>query len=371
MKPDREEDAPMAFSVLAINPGSTSTKLARFEGEACVWQDVLRHTAEELAPFGAVAEQLDFRMDLVRAALAAHDGEGVRLDAVVGRGGIIDPLPGGTYRVGPALVERLKLGRPWDHPSNLGGVLAFVLAESRGIPAFIVDPVSVDEMAPEAKVTGLPELVKPSLLHALNVKAMVRRAARDLGRSWDALNCVVVHLGGGVSVVAHRRGKAVDVNSANEWGPFSLDRAGGLPVGDFARLCFSGRYSEGDIRRKLTSGGGLRAYIGTNDMIEVNRRVEAGDEEAALYRRAMAWQIAKEVGAQAVSIGEPVDAVVFTGGIANDGGFIRMLQERVQWIAPCLVYPGEDELLALAQGALRVLRGEEEARDYTASVLRS
>lgn len=186
----------MAFSVLTINPGSTSTKLARFEDEACVWQDVLRHAAEELAPFGAVSEQLDFRLGLVRSALAAHDGETVRLDAVVGRGGIIDPLPGGTYRVDPVLVDRLRLGRPWDHPSNLGGVLAFSLAEPLGIPAFIVDPVCVDEMAPEAKITGLPELPRPSLLHALNVKAMVRRAARDLEKPWNEINCVVVHLGG-------------------------------------------------------------------------------------------------------------------------------------------------------------------------------
>ena len=360
----------MTFSILTINPGSTSTKLARFEGEVCVWKDTLRHAMEELAVFGAVADQFDFRMQHIRSALAAHDGEDVHLDAVVGRGGIIDPVPGGTYRVDPSLVQRLRLGRPWDHPSNLGGVLAFALAESWGAPAFIVDPVSVDEMMPEAKVTGLPELVKPSFLHALNVKAMVRRAARELGKPWDAVNCVVAHLGGGVSVVAHRKGRAVDVNSANEWGPFSLDRVGGLPVGDFVRLCFSGRYSEGEVRRKLTSGGGLRAYVGTNDMLEVNRRVEAGDEEAALYRRAMVWQIAKEIGAQAVSIGESVDAIVFTGGIANDGGFIRMLQERVQWIAPCLVYPGEDELLALAQGGLRVLRGEETARDYASSVIR-
>lgn len=360
----------MAFSVLTINPGSTSTKLARFEDETCVWQDVLRHSAEELAPFESVSEQLDFRMELVRSVLAAHDGQEVRLDAVAGRGGIIEPLPGGTYRVDPSLVERLKLGRPWDHPSNLGGVLAYDLAESRGISAFIVDPVCVDEMAPEAKVTGLPALLKPSLLHALNVKATVRRAARDLGKNWDALNCVVVHLGGGLSVVAHRRGKAVDVNSANECGPFGMDRAGGLPVGDFARLCYSGQYSEGDVRRKLTSGGGLRAYLGTGDMLEVNRRIDSGDAEAAFYRRAMAWQIAREIGAQAVSLGEPVDAILFTGGIAYDAGFVRLLQERVQWIAPCLVYPGEDELLALAQGALRVLRGEEKARNYTESVIR-
>ena len=360
----------MAFSVLTINPGSTSTKLARFEDEVCVWQDALRHTPEELAPFASVAEQFDFRLGLVRSALAFHDGEAIRLDAVVGRGGIIDPLPGGTYRVDPALVDRLKLGRPWDHAANLGGVLAFALAEPRGIPAFIVDPVSVDEMAPEAKVTGLPELPKPSSLHALNVKATVRRAARELGKPWDALNCVVAHLGGGVSVVAHKRGRAVDVNSAHEWGPFSLDRAGGLPVGDFVRLCYSGQYSEGDIRRKLNSGGGLRAYVGTSDMREVNRRIDAGDERAAFYRRAMVWQISKEIGAQAVSLGEPLDAILFTGGLAHDAAFIRMIQERVQWIAPCLVYPGEDELLALAQGALRVLKGEEQARDYASSVLR-
>ncbi|NLL36628.1 MAG: butyrate kinase [Fretibacterium sp.] len=361
----------MAFSILALNPGSTSTKVARYEDDVLLWQDTLRHTPEELAPFGSVIGQFEFRKKMVLDALREHDGDAVTLHAVVGRGGIIDPIPGGTYRVDPNLVERLKLGKPWEHASNLGGVLAYALAEPRSIPAFIVDPVSVDEMLPEAKVMGLPGLSKPSFLHALNVKATVRLAARDLERPWDSLNCVVVHLGGGISVVAHRKGRAVDVNSANECGPFSLERAGGLPAGSLARLCFSGRYSEPDMIRRLNGGAGMKAYLGTTDMREVRRRIDEGDEKASLIYRTMVWQISKEIGAQAVAMGEPVDAILFTGGIAYDSDFVRLIQERVQWIAPCLVYPGEDEMSALTQGALRVLRGEEEAKNYAENVLSS
>lgn len=360
----------MAFSILSINPGSTSTKLALYDDGTLRWQDNLRHCSEDLAKFGSITEQFDFRRKIIMDALYEHDGKDVHLDAVVGRGGIIDPLPGGTYRVDPVLVERLKLGKPWEHASNLGGVLAYSIAEPRNIPAFIVDPVSVDEMMPEAKIMGLPELPKPSFLHALNIKATVRRAARDLGKAWDELNFVVVHLGGGISVAAHRKGRAIDVNNANEYGPFSPDRAGSLPVGDFVRLCYSGQYSERDLKRRLSNGGGLNAYLGTNDMREVRRMIENGDEKAALLYRSMAWQVAKEIGAQAVSMGEPVDAILFTGGIAHDSDFIRLLQERVQWIAPCMVYPGEDEMLALTEGALRVLKGEEIAKNFSESIIK-
>ena len=350
-------------SVLTINPGSTSTKIAKFLGETALWSETIRHSDEDLAPFGSVAGQLDFRLKTIKAALGVHSDEH-GADAVSGRGGIIDPIPGGTFLVDALLLERLKLGKPWDHASNLGGVLADALASEWSVPAYIVDPVCVDEMRPEAKITGLPELPKSSLSHALNTKAIVRRAAKDLNMAWDELCVVLVHLGGGITITAHRRGRIEDTNNCNELGPFAPERAGGLPVGDVVRMCFSGRYTEREVKRKLVGQGGLKAHLGTSDMREVEERVKKGDEKAALLYRSMAWHIAKEVGAQAVSMGEKVDAILFTGGVARDTEFVRLIQERVQWIAPCLVYPGEDELLALAQGALRVLAGEEEPKKY-------
>jgi butyrate kinase len=356
----------MAYSILAVNPGSTSTKVAAFRDEETIWNETIRHRPEKLAAFGSVTEQFDFRLQTIRDLVEEHGGGA--FDAVVGRGGVIDPLPGGTFRVDSPLVERLKLGKPWDHASNLGGVLAGALASEWNAPAFIVDPVCVDEMVPEAKIMGLPELPKPSFSHALNTKATVRRAARDMNRAWDDLCVVVAHMGGGISISAHRRGRIIDTNNANEYGPFSPERAGGLPAGALARFCFSGQAAAKDVRRKVAGMGGVYAYLGTSDMREVLKMMEEGGEKgekAALVYRAMAWHIAKEIGAQAVSMGEKTDAILFTGGIAYDSEFVRMIQERVQWIAPCLVYPGEDEMLALAQGAIRVLTGEEAPKNYS------
>ena len=353
----------MAYAVLSINPGSTSTKIAKFLGETELWSQTIRHRDEDLAPFGSMAEQLGFRLEKIEAVLSAHpDKHGV--DAVAGRGGMLDPLPGGTYSVDEHLIARVKLGKPWDHASNLGGVLADALASEWNVPAFIVDPVCVDEMKPEAKITGLPELPKVSMSHALNTKAMVRRAAKELGVAWDALCAIVVHLGGGVSITAHRRGRIEDTSVGSDFGPFSPERAGGLPVGDVVRMCFDGRWSEQEIKRKVMGSGGIKAHLGTSDMIEVKEMVKKGDEKAAMLYRAMAWHLAKEIGAQAVSMGEKVDVILFTGGIAHDGDFVRLIAERVQWIAPTLVYPGEDEMLALTQGALRVLSGEEAPKKY-------
>ncbi|MDR2180491.1 MAG: butyrate kinase [Synergistaceae bacterium] len=350
------------YAVLAVNPGSTSTKVARFVDEAESWSETIRHTSEELAPFGSVVEQFDFRLSTIQNLLKEHGEE--KIDAVVGRGGIIDPLPGGTFRVDRPLVRRLRLGKPWEHASNLGGILAEALAARWDVPAFIVDPVCVDEMMPEARIMGLPDLPKPSFSHALNIKATVRRAARDLNVPWNELRAVVAHMGGGVSIVAHRRGRIVDTSNGTDCGPFSPSRTGGLPVGALVRLAFSGRYDREELKRKIVGQGGLLAYLGTSDLREVRKMIEKGDEKAALVYRAMAWQIAKEIGAQAASMGEKVDAILLTGGIAYDSEFVRLVQECVQWIAPCLIYAGEDEMLALTQGALRVLKGEEEAKNY-------
>ncbi|MDR1978403.1 MAG: butyrate kinase [Synergistaceae bacterium] len=359
---DEATKRPERCSILAVNPGSTSTKVARFVDEAESWSETIRHAGHELAPFDSIVDQFDFRLSTIRDLLKEHGDE--KVDAVVGRGGIIDPLPGGTFRVDRLLVQRLKLGKPWEHASNLGGVLAEALASRWNVPAFIVDPVCVDEMAPEARIMGLPELPKPSFSHALNIKATVRRAARDLNVPWDQLRAVVAHMGGGVSIVAHRDGRIVDTSNGTDYGPFSPSRTGGLPVGEVVRLSFDGRCSKEGLKRKIVGQGGLLAYLGTSDVRQVREMIEKGDEKAALVYRAMAWQIAKEIGAQAVSMDEKVDAILLTGGIAYDSEFVRLVQERVQWIAPCLVYAGEDEMLALTQGALRVLKGEEEAKNY-------
>ena len=350
------------YSVLAVNPGSTSTKVARFVDEAESWSETIRHAGGELDSFDSVVGQFDFRLSTIQSLLKEHGDE--KIDAVVGRGGIIDPLPGGTFQVDRLLVQRLKLGKPWEHASNLGGILADALASRWNVPAFIVDPVCVDEMTPEARVSGLPELPKASFSHALNIKATVRRAARDLNVPWDRLRAVVAHMGGGVSIVAHRRGRIVDTSNGTDFGPFSPSRTGGLPVGALVRLAVSGQYDLKELKRKIVGQGGLLAYLGTSDVRQVRKMIEKGDEKAALIYRAMAWQIAKEIGAQAASMDEKVDAILLTGGIAYDSEFVRLVQERVQWIAPCLVYAGEDEMLALIQGALRVLKGEEEAKNY-------
>ncbi len=357
----------MVFYFLAINPGATSTKIAWFEDENKKWQETIYHPQQELDAFSSVADQFEYRMNCIKKTISEKGEDITKLSAVVGRGGLLDPIPSGTYKVTEGMIKDLKRGKPWEHASNLGGIIAKAIADELGIPAFVVDPVAVDEMDDVARITGLPELPKRSLAHSLNIKAVVRKAAKDLGKDWRELNFVVAHLGSGISVCAHRKGKMVDVNNANEFGPFSPERAGGLPAGDLVKLCFSGKYTLKELRKRLAGNGGVKAYLGTSDMREVKRMIENGDKKADLIYRAMAYQVAKEIGAYAVVTAGNVDAIILTGGIAYDEGFVNMVRERVQWIAPVLVYPGEDEMQALAEGALRVLRGEEEPKIYEES----
>lgn len=359
----------MFFQVLAINPGSTSTKIAWFHDDEEQWRETVHHDLEILAKYDHIVDQFEFRLATIQEAATAHGAFFHSLSAVVGRGGLVDPIPGGTYTMSDALLSRLKLGKPWEHASNLGGILADAIANPLHIPAFIVDPVAVDEMDEVARITGLPELPKISLAHALNVKATVRLAARDLGKPWDKVNFVVAHIGGGSTVCAHCQGRMIDLNSGNDFGPFSPERAGGLPAVDLVRLCFSGQYSLKDMLRKLVGKGGLMAYLGTSDMREIKKRIESGDAKAKLAYEAMAYQFAKEIAAQATVMAGKVDAILITGGVAYDSDFVALIQNRVQWIAPVLVYPGEDEMKALADGALRVLRGEEKAKIYEQSLV--
>lgn len=351
----------MTHWILAVNPGSTSTKLAVFEDDSLYASETLRHNPQELAP--VIVDQLEYRTALVSQWLASTCVEG-KLSAVVGRGGMLKPIPGGTYLVNQRMQEDLRQGVNGQHASNLGGLIAHTLASRLGLPAFIVDPVSVDEFIPEARISGIPEIQRRSRSHALNIRAVARRAARDLGHQLEDTNLIVAHLGGGISVAPLERGRMLDVNDANEMGPFSPERSGGLPTGDLIQLAYSGKYTQEELLNKILRGSGLLGYLGTNDGVVVGERIKAGDAKAELIGRAMAYQIAKEIGAMAAVLRGEVRAIIITGGLAHYSQLTGWIKEYVRFIAPVLIYPGEDELRALALGCLRVLRGEEEPREY-------
>jgi butyrate kinase len=355
-----------------INPGSTSTKVAVYEDEQPLFVDTLAHASQEIGAYAHVLDQYDFRLDLILALLQDRSIPLASLSAVVARGGLLRPIPSGTYPVNEKMVSELRRrDKEREHASNLGALLASEIAGRSGVPAYIVDPVCVDEFDDLARVSGLPEIERRSLSHALNLKATARRAAQDLGRPYEELNLVVVHLGGGISVTAHWQGQMVDVNQALDGtGPFAPERSGGLPVGDVVRMCYGvAPYQDLDLAyeemfRKLAGQGGLVAHLGTNSAIEVEQRIARGDEQARLVYEAMAYQIAKEIGSMATVLKGEVDGIALTGGVAHSQMLTDWIRERVAWIAPVLVYPGEDEMLALAQGALRVLTGQERAREY-------
>ena len=360
------------YRILVINPGSTSTKVAVYEDEQPSLDVTLRHSSQEIAAFSHILDQHGFRLQLILECMRQHEISLSSLSAVVGRGGLLRPIPSGTYSVNDRMVADLSnRNKVREHASTLGGLLAREIASQVNVPAFIVDPVCVDEFEDLARISGLPEIERKSLSHALNLKAVARRAGQDLGRAYADLNLVVAHLGGGISVSAHRRGRMVDVNQALDGnGPFAPERSGGLPVGDVVRMCFRVHPYEGlnltydEMFKKLAGKGGLVAHLGTNNAIEVEQRISAGDDHARLIYEAMAYQIAKEIGAMATVLKGHVDSIVITGGVAHSTMLLSWIRERVGWIAPVLVYPGEDEMLALAQGALRVLMGEETARQY-------
>ena len=352
--------------ILAVNPGSTSTKISVYENEKEVWDLKLTHSPEELSSFGTnIFEQYGFRRDVIVSALQTAGYPVESFDGIVGRGGLVKPIPGGTYLVDDNLLKDLRIGILGQHASNLGGPIAAELAKTAGCDAYIVDPVVVDEMEPIARFTGSPLLSRKSIFHALNQKAVARKAAAELGREYDSSNFIVIHLGGGISVGAHRKGKVVDVNNALDGdGPFTPERSGGLPAGDLAKLCFSGDYTLTDVKKLIKGEGGIVAYLGTNDMMHVEDEVEKGNSEWLAVYQAMAYQIAKETGAMAAVLQGNVDAVVVSGGIAYDRNFIGWLKEMIGFIAPVIVYPGEMEMEALALGALRVLTDQERPKTY-------
>lgn len=353
------------YKILTINPGSTSTKIAVFENEELIYEKTLRHSSEEISKYENISDQFKFRKDVIEEALKEANLEVQDLSAIVGRGGLLKPIIGGTYKVSDLMVEDLKIGVLGQHASNLGGIIARQMADEVSIPSFIVDPVVVDEMEDIARISGVPEIPRISIFHALNQKAIGRRAAKDMDKKYEDCNFLIVHMGGGVTVGAHKKGKVIDnTNGLDGEGPFSPERSGGLPVGGLMRLCYSGELTKEEIGKRIKGNGGVVAYLGTNDIREVEEMISNGDQKAELIYDAMVYQICKEIGAYATVLKGDVDAIILTGGIAYSSRIREEIEGRVKFIAPVKAYPGEDEMIALAQGGLRVLRGEEEALDY-------
>ncbi|MDO5778968.1 MAG: butyrate kinase [Clostridium sp.] len=355
----------MAYKLLIINPGSTSTKIGVYEDEKEIFVETLRHSSDEIAKYDSIFEQKEFRKSVIMNVLKENNFDVNTLDAVVGRGGMLKPIPGGTYEVNESLLNDLKVGVQGEHASNLGGILANEIAKEVGGRAFIVDPVVVDELEPVARISGVPELPRKSKFHALNQKAVAKRFGKESKRGYENLNLIVVHMGGGVSVGAHKNGKVIDVNNALDGdGPFSPERSGAVPVGDLIKMCFSGEYTQEEVYKKIVGKGGYVAYLNTNDARDVLREKEEGNKFAELIYNAFIYQVSKSIGEMATVLKGKVDSIILTGGIAYSPIVVSDIKERVEWISNVAVYPGEDELLALAQGAIRVLGGEEEAKVY-------
>lgn len=352
--------------VLAINPGSTSTKIAVYQNTEPVLLKNIKHSAEELAPFQKITDQFQFRKEIILQKLQEADINLAELQAVVGRGGLLKPIPSGIYEVNEAMISDLKNSPLGEHASNLGGLIASDLVKFLpNARAYIVDPIVVDEFEDIARISGHPLLARVSIFHALNQKAVAREYSRSIRRKYEELNLIVVHLGGGITIGAHRKGKVIDVNQGLDGeGPFSPERTGTLPVGELVRLCFSGKYSMKEVQKMVKGEGGLVAYLGTNNAYDVEKMVDAGDAYAELIYHAMAYQVAKYVGEMYTVLKCEVDAILITGGIAYDKGFVNWIQERIFKLAPIHVYPGEDEMKALAINGLMVVRGDLEVKEY-------
>jgi butyrate kinase len=353
------------YKILSVNPGSTSTKFAVYEDEKLVCLHTRRHTADDLKPYKTLTEQCEFRKEVILQVLQEVGIRLGELSAVVGRGGLVHALESGVYAVNDQLLHDLKYATIGEHASNLGGIIAHeIAADIPGCLAFIADPVVVDELQEVARISGLPEFGRKSQFHALNHKAVGRKYAKANGTKYERLNLVIAHMGGGVSVAAHRQGRVVDVNQGLDgYGPFSPERSGTLDAGELVKLCFGGQYTQSEIRKKLVGNGGLVAHLGTNEVQEVLRMIEEGDEHAKLVLQAMAYNVAKEIGAMFTVLKGDVDAVILTGGIAHSQFVVEYITRMISPFAKVVVYPGEDEMEALAMSGLRVLKGEE-SKEY-------
>ncbi|MFA6571325.1 MAG: butyrate kinase [Bacteroidota bacterium] len=355
------------MKILAINPGSTSTKIAVFEDIKPIFVRTLKHSAEEIAKFPRIIDQYEFRRNIIIETLIQEQIPIETLDAVVGRGGLLKPIPGGVYIVNDRLIEDLKKEILGEHASNIGGILAREIAYASGKPnsAYIVDPVVVDEMEPVARYSGCPELPRISIFHALNQKAVARKFARENGKKYEDFNLIIAHLGGGITVGVHHKGRVIDVNNGLDGeGPFSPERSGTLPSGQLTKLCFSEKYQLYEIRKLITGKGGLVAYLGTNDANIVEQKIQNGDTKTTEIYEAMIYQIAKEIGAASTVLNGKVDAILITGGLAFSNYLIPKLTEKIKFLAPVKVYPGEDEMQALAESVYYALQGEQPIKHY-------
>ncbi|HOF21769.1 MAG TPA: butyrate kinase [Bacteroidales bacterium] len=352
--------------ILVINPGSTSTKFALYADEKLIMERNLTHSSGEVTGYGQIRGQLDFRRELILKELEEQKVNMSDIRVIVGRGGLVRPIESGVYRVNEKMISDLEKGLLGQHASNLGGLIANALAAVMpNAEAYIVDPVVVDELQPVARISGHPSISRISIFHALNQKAVARMYAASLEKRYEDMNLIIAHMGGGVSVGAHRRGRVVDVNNALDGdGPFAPERSGSLPSGQLADLCFSGKHSYAEIRAMITGRGGMVAYLGTNSFREVCRKAEEGDAEAILVRDAAAYQTAKEIGSAAAVLEGRVDAIILTGGMAFQEDHVERIKRMVGFIAPVIVYPGEDELRSLAYNGLLALDGKISVRDY-------
>lgn len=353
------------YHFLVINPGSTSTKVGVFEDDKMILEEVVRHNKAEIDKYPSIAAQKDMRASVIQKMLQEKHVDPNEFDAFVGRGGLVEPIDSGVYLVNDQMLYDLTHSTAAAHASSLGGIIAAELAKQYNKPAYVVDPIVVDEMDPYAKLSGMPGIERRSVFHALNQKAVARRCAKDMGKAYEDCRFVVAHMGGGITVGAHRYGRVIDVNDglAGE-GPFSPERTGGIPAEPLIRMCFSGAYEQKDLLDMVSRAGGMSAYLGTHDLRACERLIKEGDDFAALVLESMAYQVSKEIGAMIAVLEGRVDAIVLTGGLAYSNRFTGAIKNRVSLIAPVRVYPGEDELKALAEGALRVMSGEVRPLEY-------
>jgi butyrate kinase len=349
---------------LVINPGGTSTKIAAFEDNEMLFKKSISHSAEDLAPFNTVFDEFDYRKSMIIDAVKENGMEVEAFDCVVGRGGLMKPIPGGVYEVNDAMVKDLKNAINGEHASNLGSVIARAIGNEIGVRSFVVDPVSVDEFQDVSRITGLSDIVKASWLHALNHKAVCRLSAEKAGQSYEESNFIAAHLGSGISIVAHEKGKMIDGSGGRSDGPFSPERSGGILTYDLIKLCYSGKYSKQQMIDKVSSIGGMYDYLGTKDMIEIENRATNGDTKAKLILDAFVYQVSTEIAKYGASLKGKVDKVILTGGIAYSDYVVNGITDRVSYLAPVEVYPGEMEMEALALGAMRVIKEQEEAKIY-------
>lgn len=350
--------------LLVINPGGTSTKVSIFDREQELLKKNITHSYEELKEFERVMDQLEYRKALILDFVKSEGYKVSDFEAIVGRGGLMKPIPGGVYRVNDAMINDLRNRINGEHASNLGACLAFEIAEQIGKPAFIVDPVSVDEFLDVSRITGIKDIVKASWLHALNHKAVCRLVAEKIGSSYQNSNFIVAHLGSGISIVAHQNGKMIDGSGGRSDGPFSPERSGGLPTYDLINLCFSGKYTYDEMVDKVSNSGGMYSYLKTKDMKVIEERALSGDKEYRLILDAFCYKVAKEIASYAASLEGKVNGVIITGGIAYSNYVVEYLKKKIGWIAEFFVVPGEMEMEALAKGAVRVLSEQEQESVY-------